>query len=62
MTYKGCKIEFDAKLGCYIWDEPVYGMQSEGFLATVEDAKADIDLYFNDAPPPRVINNEIEWF
>ena len=59
--YKGCCIEWSDKLNSFVWEEPDYGMKSEGCLETAAAAKADIDLYFGSAPGPINIHNEMEW-
>lgn len=55
IRYKGIIISHDG--AGFIWDDPVYGAESDDVFATVEAAKADIDRI--GAYAPAVVDNEI---
>jgi hypothetical protein len=62
MAYRGCHI-FETRCtdGAFrfVWEDEVYGSESDDAFDTAEQAKSDIDRYFGHGAAPRVINGEI---
>lgn len=56
-TYRGCKIFPHGDQ--FAWEDTLYGAESENVFASVEDAKRDIDQFYQPGPSPRVVNGEV---
>ena len=58
MTYRGCQItKFK---GGFVWEEALYGAESDDVFLTVDAAKADIARYFGNEPALIEIDGEIQ--
>lgn len=58
--YKGCRIYRSKRCnGLFVWDEPMFGSESDDAFPTLELAKADVDRFFENGRSPRIINGEI---
>ena len=59
-TYKGCKIYRSKSVGgLLVWDDEIYGAESDTAFKTVEAAKLDIDRFFGAGPAPRLVSGEL---
>lgn len=61
VVHKGCKISLvqHGSVNGFVWEELLYGAESDDVFQTIEEAKADIDQFFGNGRVPREINGEI---
>ena len=61
VIHQGCKISLirHGSVNGYVWEDTLYVAESDDVFPTIDEAKANIDLYFGHGPTPRVIYGEI---
>lgn len=62
ITHKGIRI-FRSKLtvppGLWVWEDPIYGAESDDAFDNIQAAQDDIDRFYGDGPAPRIVNGEV---